>query len=389
MKNDIKYALIVPLIGGMGFGAEKALGKKPKYILSYSAFAANDQLLLDYWTDIPYHVINDDNTFIDGLPKVDFVSTLCPCAGLSQLNNGKNKGANATQNDWMYKTTEYVLGSMKPRVLFGENAPGLYNPTGQPVLDRLAKIGESHGYSMTIIKTSTKFHGIPANRVRSFYFFWDSETAPILNWYNKDMTSLKDYVAQVSSLNDKNEIIEREQELQQDPLFIWINKNHKDWRTYAENSKGSFMEMILESEEAEDFIKWVTTYDPDYAKKAIHAHKKVKAGKGFWDGSPFLPRETAGAFTGARMNAIHPSEDRIVTNRELMHFMSLPNDMAIPSTKDLGKIFQNVPSDTAADWTREVIKYLNNDLTFSDSKFVRQDNIKQQLIIPTNSRKLF
>lgn len=33
--NDVKYAAIVPLIGGMAFGAEKVLGKKPEYVLSY------------------------------------------------------------------------------------------------------------------------------------------------------------------------------------------------------------------------------------------------------------------------------------------------------------------------------------------------------------------
>lgn len=140
-------------------------------------------------------------------------------------------------------------------------------------------------------------------------------------------------------------------------------------------------------------VKWVSEYDPIYAKGAIHAYNKVKMGKGFWDGSPFLPRGTAGAFAGAfagaRMNAIHPSEDRIVTKRELMHFMSLPNDMTIPPDKDMGKIFQNVPSDTAADWTREVIKYLNGELEMSTSSFIRQDNIKQKLIIPTTSTKLF
>ena len=47
MKN-VTYAGIVPLIGGMMFGAEKATGKKPEYILSYPAFGANDGMLLDY-----------------------------------------------------------------------------------------------------------------------------------------------------------------------------------------------------------------------------------------------------------------------------------------------------------------------------------------------------
>ena len=47
--ENVKYAGIVPLIGGMMFGAEKATGKKPDYILSYPAFGGNDSMLTSYW----------------------------------------------------------------------------------------------------------------------------------------------------------------------------------------------------------------------------------------------------------------------------------------------------------------------------------------------------
>ena len=42
------------------------------------------------------------------IPKVDFVTAVCPCAGLSSANSS-NRGHDAPQNDWMYKTAEFVL----------------------------------------------------------------------------------------------------------------------------------------------------------------------------------------------------------------------------------------------------------------------------------------
>ena len=39
-----------------------------------------------------------------------------------------------------------------------------------------------YGYSCSLIKTSTLLHGIPQNRVRTFYFFWKSPTVPILDY---------------------------------------------------------------------------------------------------------------------------------------------------------------------------------------------------------------
>lgn len=82
-------------------------------------------------------------------------------------------------------------------------------------------------------------------------------------------------------------------------------------------------------------------------------------------------------------------KDFIVENYKNIPYDKWELDMTIPPDKDMGKIFQNVPSDTAADWTREVIKYLNGELEMSTSSFIRQDNIKQKFIIPTTSTKLF
>jgi hypothetical protein len=45
----------------------------------------------------------------------------------------------------------------------------------------------------------------------------------------------------------------------------------------------------------------------------------------------------------------------------------------------MGRVFQNVPSATAADWTREVIKYIKGDLEKTEYSFLKQDNITHRI----------
>ena len=385
---EIKYACVVPLVGGMALGATKALGNKPAYMLSYSAFAGNDSMLTDYWKDVPYHLIDpttntlSENQLAQNSRQVDFVAALCPCAGLSQLNNGKKRGADAPQNDWMYKSTEFVLENIKPQVLWGENAPGLFGPIGIPVVDRLRDIGEQNGYSMTILRTTTMLHGVPQNRVRAFYFFWRSEKAPLLNWISKEKPSIVDFLEGVNPYLDNEEVKQKTLELQNDPLYIWLKQEFGDWRSFMRQKKGSMMDVMINSGKANEYISWVKEHYPLHAKKAEHALFKRTNGMGFWDGSPFLPTDFTGAFTGARMNAIHPVDDRVFTRRELMYFMGLPNDMKTPPPEHMGRVFQNVPSATSADWTLEVVKFIKGELVSSDHSFVKQDNIAQRTEYP-------
>ena len=387
--SKIKYAGIVPLVGGMMFGAEKALGHKPEFILSYPAFLGNDKLLTDYWPEVPYHLIDDSTNELPAdliLPEIDFVSALCPCAGLSQLNNGKKRGAEAPQNDWMYKSTEFILEKLKPKVLWGENAPGLYGPIGIPVAERLRVIGKKYGYSMSILRTSTLLHGVPQNRKRAFYFFWKSEKAPILNWVKKEKPEIADFLKGIEDRLDPAEKILRTQELQNDPLYIWMKREFGDWRAFMREKKGSMMDVMINSGKADEYISWIKEAYPDHVKRAEHALFKRSNGMGFWDSSPFLPTECTGALTGARMNAIHPTEDRIFMKQELMYFMGLPVDMKVPSNDEMGKMFQNVPSATVSDWVGEIVKFINGDLKKSEFEFFRQDNMAQRIEQPLKDK---
>ena len=45
----MNYASIVPLIGGETIAMENVFGNKPKYILTYEGFQANEELLLNWY----------------------------------------------------------------------------------------------------------------------------------------------------------------------------------------------------------------------------------------------------------------------------------------------------------------------------------------------------
>ena len=226
MQND--FVSIVPLIGGFTLGAESASSKKPKALISYPPFAGNDsQIIHHYSNDVPYVSLPDDESDIQKLlepyKNISIVTSTCPCAGLSQLNSSKSgdkaRGANATQNQWMYRSTEHVLKYIEPKVLVGENAPALFTNSGAQVAENLAAIGKKYGYSFTLLKTTTSLHGIPQNRQRTFYFFWRSTTSPILQYCKSPMQNLSDYVATVK--NDPAEVQFLKDEIEKDTSYLY------------------------------------------------------------------------------------------------------------------------------------------------------------------------
>ena len=107
----MKYASIVPLIGGATIAMQNVLQRKPEYIISYDDFKANDNHLVEYYKGtVPYYLYGDNGT--PDLPSVEVINTVCPCAGLSSLS--PTASSNAAANDWMLTTADFVLGTLKP-----------------------------------------------------------------------------------------------------------------------------------------------------------------------------------------------------------------------------------------------------------------------------------
>ena len=361
-------------------------------LYTYDGFQDNESHLRAYWPDVPYINLDHEDTVFDNL---DFVSTTCPCAGLSMLNYSrdgkKSRGSDAAQNEWMYKSAKFALGTLKPRVFFGENAPGLYGEIGKGVVEKLFEIAQSYGYSMSLMKTSTLKHGIPQERSRTFYFFWDSEYAPVLNYYNRERKTLSEYLKEIP----------KEASLQSS-FNKWKIENLPTVR-FLEEVKGMDWEEIMSKESTlnwyivrsgllDECIEFADKIAPGTIDSRVlhHIKNKIEQGKGFWDGSPKLGKDYFNAVISKNMVCgVHPQEKRFLTVREYMHLMGLPHDFELLDPGKWNHIAQNVPTSTARDWTLEVVKYIKGELSSSGEKLHRQSNLNYQEDSKKNSVCLF
>jgi len=393
--KPIKYSSIVPLIGGMTIANKQLLEEDPAFFLSYPAFASNDAHAVNYFQQTPYIVIDpesnllpEDNPVFD---DVDFVSAVCPCAGLSMLNsnNGastKARGSDAEQNEWMYKSARIILEQVRPKVFWGENAPGLYTNMGFGVVEKLKKIGEDSGYSMSLIKTDTYLHGIPQHRIRTFYFFWRDSEAPLLNYYKRESPHLKEYLAQIpadATFMDKGFGLGKTDD---NPWVQFLKyKNYSMQDAIAHPAK-TILGVIWGNGWVDDAIEWGEKNSRDVHRLMSRAKEKFADSKGVWDASPILPKESTNAIIAKNSGLIHPDGERGITVREAMHLMGLPHDFQLIGGH-WNHICQNVPVSTAKDWTTEVVRFLKGEITEYGGSFVKQNNISQKIDYSENAIK--
>jgi site-specific DNA-cytosine methylase len=365
----MKWISTVPLIGGFTLGAKKAYGNDPEYILSYKPFAKNDQHIRNYFPNVPYKVVEDGYEDLDR-SNIDVVNTLCPCAGLSQFNSG-NRGADAPQNDWMYKTAELMLEKWKPKVMIGENAPGLFTKTGAPVADKLYKIAEDNGYSMSLIKTNTKYHGIPQNRPRSFYFFWKSDTAPVIEKWIPNTPTLENYLDQIPAwASQQTEWINKKLN-SSDSLIQYHLKENRE----LPNSTTALIDFY--EDKMDDIIQYMyQAGDEQYLKRAEFAKMKLDMGKNFWSFGPFVMKGQINTLYAVALNNGYLIEKgRGLSVRDAMHLMGIPHDFVFDGL-DYNHICQNVPTCTAEFMSIQAKKFVNGEMELSNEKFLRQDLTK-------------
>lgn len=402
MSNQkIKYGTIIPLIGGSAIGCANSTGELPAFHLSYNAFAANESHLEKYWDDVPMYRLDADGVEIPKgvLEDVDYVTSTCPCAGLSLLNSAKgssaSRGADAVQNKWMYESSEYILEHVKPKVLWGENAPGLFTKMGKGVVQRLREIGERHGYSFSMIKTNTEIHGIPQRRMRTFYFFWNTPTVPMLSWKRRDKDNLLEYLNQIPKDATLQDMYMVEGKVT-DHFKPYEYVLEREGMTHAEFSanfkKGTIAQYLEKNELLDDCINWLRKKYPKVGfsnKKSTktfidmleHQKYKLSQGKGYWDASPHFFHDSFSALIGRNMfNGVHPTENRYLNVREMLHLMGMPHDFEITSPKEVNHIAQNVPVRTAQDWADEVKLFCEGKANMTSYKYLKQDNTVQKVI---------
>lgn len=282
----------------------------------------------------------------------------------------------------MYTSTEHVLKFIQPKVLIGENAPALFTKSGEATANKLREIGQQNGYSLTLYKTTTSLHGIPQCRTRTFYIFWKSDTAPVLEFYNRDRLSFKDFLLSKNITHNEDELKMLTDDLLKEPSYQFAKEVLGDNFREVINEYGKTVnQYLIKSGRLQDYLDFLNSKGYDSTKFAA-MKAKVEGGGGYWDNSIHVFGDTINAIAGRVITStIHPAEDRWLSKKEYLALMGMdPEFNVIGGYKNLNMVAQNVPTCTAHDMVEQCMKFVRGDLQSSGSSFNRQDNTSQKLV---------
>ena len=379
----MKHASIIPLIGGETIASENAFGEKPSYMVSYEPFWGNDKHIVNhYGSSVPYYVLDKGER---PSTSVDIVSSVCPCAGLSQLSQGY--GDDNKNNDWMPIAAKYVMEDLKPAVYWGENAPGFAGKIGNTVRNQLRQIGKDNGYTMSVYRTKSLLHGVPQVRERAFYFFWRGTDVPVLNYYQKKHQPIEDLIAGVKG-NSQTDPINKKTPSKDDPYYRFILEEIHGGITHRKFSTEILEPLKARGNDALSYIE-LQGYDYHRVGKWMGAHgyerevakcekrqAKLDAGGNLMRRGTVVPKDYIGAFVGHYPTCLtHPIQDRYINYREAMSIMGLPEDFELlDQKKSANHICQNVPVQTAQDMAEEVKQVLLGNRERMNVKMLYQFN---------------
>ena len=394
----MKWASIIPLIGGETLGCYNVFKTFPEYILSYEAFKENDKHLIKYLKDKgwkgKYYLLdlkdNSSNNMADFLfenknsyDNIDVINAVPPCAGLSSLSNKSNSDNEI--NEWMYTSASFVLNSIKPKIYFGENAWYLATDKGRGVADTLYNFATNNGYSLLIFQTETRFLGNPQKRPRTFFFFFNKKyfkKIPLINEIKKDFVNYRDFINKEVLPDDKMNIFINKSKVSDSPWYKCVND------TLKTNSYIEFVNKVVEEENGKDvnlikkclkiykddlnkLVEWMRSHNyENEAKRIERIKKKFDSGKGAWlhdiiVGKYQIPGFVVGTHEGSAACLSHPTEDRFLTVREMLRLMGLPDDFNLNTTdikKDLTHISQNVCVHSAELMAEYILDIFNSNI---------------------------
>lgn len=393
----MKHAGIIPLIGGEILASDEAYGVKPEYLLTYSGFMNNEKHLINYYKthgyDVPYHILDQTDFETMDLPEVDVMSSVCPCAGLSNYHHAY--GEENQNNQWMEKTTDLVLNKIRPKVLWGENAPALATSVGKFMRDKMKKTADEAGYNMSIFLTKSMLHGTPQIRRRTFYFFWRrdhfNDSIPVFNFFKKEPVNIRDLITNIKT-NFQTENMQTKTPTKDDLYYKYFldvvkgGMTHKDFSEEISNDP-NFTDPFF-SVEYEMVKRMGVTYEQigDWMKingtkreidRCERRHKKLNSGGNvMWRGT-IIPVRYIGAFVVHMPFVVaHPTEDRYLNYREAMTIMGLPDDYELlDPAESVNHMCQNVPYYTARDMAYEVKAALAGERTMEKASYILQDNL--------------
>ena len=389
----VKWASIVPLIGGGTIA----------YIMSYREFANHDRHLVEHYRKqcsdpedganyVPYYILGEPHIYHgrqqgENGRYVDVVNTICPCAGLSSLNVAPS--GEAEINDYMAKTAKHILEQVKPKVLWGENAPRLATKLGKPVVKKLRALAKKNGYTFSLYKTKSILHGLSQVRDRSFYFFWKGDGVPMFDWYDRPNERIEDLIRNTKyDLADPMSKLTNENTPSKDDLHykyilevLHNGMSHNDFQKTLKRSV-NVQEYIEKHSNYNDYADWLEGFGEDEkAHKARGMQKKLDDDGNIMRRGTEIPCDFIGAFVAhLPFKLTHPDEDRYLTYREAMGVMKLPTDFnLIDPKKNLNHICQNVPVTTAEDMAYNIKRFLEGGCEMIYDDFVIQDNKSKSL----------
>lgn len=384
---------VIPLVGGSVLGATKTLGRDPEWIASWgNTFGNNDKYCLQYFDKTPYYEL-DENKY--PTKYVDIVTCLPPCSGGSMANctSGEKannpRGCHAPSNIHMINGAQFAMSKIGPKAMIVENAPTLYSKMMEVFAERINDLAQRHGYTMSLVKTTSLNHGIPQERTRSFFFLWRGNKVPVLEPIKKPYLPFHQLLREGEFAS--SEPVSNKPVPSSDPL----------WQFIQEKYRGSTKQDILKAVASIRMVSvWNVIYDSGWLEEASRVIKEEKVnrwlnytldkkrrGLNIMDGSMKLAWVKTQALMWKSLPMLqHPYEDRWLTMAEGLALMGFPADYAervhIP-TKNSNVICQNVPACTAGDWVEEIAQALDGNRAWIDPelkpdgtyKILRQNNI--------------
>lgn len=399
----MKWGTVIPLMGNSAIGCSYASGNQPDFHLSYSPFEPNDKHIKHHWPEVPFYTLDQNDQIPAGtFEDVDYINSVCPCAGLSQLNRKPaDSDIRAQKNVWMNESTQWILEHVKPKVLWGENAPNLFSESGEHIVNNLRQIAARYGYSFSLYKTNTELHGIPQKRPRTFYFFWNTQTAPIIDWFNEETSNFFDYILDIpvdASLQDvslhSNAFDTRVDDIYKPYEFVLdkMGVNHTEFvRWVKKETMANFLHKHGLFDECQNWLRQYYPYrnytskpnDKTFITFIEQIKNKLAQGKNYWDNSPRFFYDQFDSLTGKNsFHTVHPIYNRYITIREMLHIMGMPHDFEPKGPVNwplIKQIPQNVPTCTGKHMAQEVQKFCLGEKTLSNYSFVKQNNTKQEI----------
>lgn len=423
MKDKIfNWVALQPLTGGMYLGFNNVLGNWAQCIISYKGLdkytepkntedktdkrgnCGNEYNLTEYISKVQHKVVfryefADAESMFDSLgdnpvislhgsrlnsfdkrwdlgyayEQVDIVCAVPVCSGLSMLTT--NNVDKERKNNNMIELAKYALKIIKPKIYIFENAPGFMGSKGEKLRSYFEDLAEETGYSISYFKTDTQFHYNCQRRPRTFVMF--------VQWRNGKKEGNPDFTNWEHETRTLTEMLSEipKDATYQDSLPIDLYENittikyaKETWGdNWKEHFKSDVINELIKDGKINDFDVFCINEslgDTPTHKLFYRMHKHIghiydckKANKGWWSAVPKYYGDLAPAIQSRTLyNTIHPTEDRLLNEREFLTLMGMPYDFEMKGNfMSCGQqIGQNVPVKTAEWIAKEAKRIIEN-----------------------------